>query len=44
MIRAEAAREVLDPNFGLIYLKIHMVKSYQIYIRVQASSALSSTS
>ena len=31
---------VVDLNFGLVFLKIHMVKSYQIYIRVQASLAL----
>jgi len=43
MISAEAAEKVVDPNFGLVLLKIHTVKSYQIYIRVRASSALPST-
>ena len=43
MISMEAAREGGRSNFWLVFLKNHTVKSHQIYIRVQASSALLST-
>jgi len=42
MISAEATRQGGRSNFGLVFIKIHAVKSYQIYSRVQASLALSS--
>ena len=42
MISVEAATEDGRSKLRTFFLKIHKVKSYQIYIRVWASSALSS--